>query len=178
MSNEIPFQNPFRPGAGHMPPYLAGRTSEQDELRKLLAQRTVTQNLILTGLRGVGKTVLLESFRPISASLAWLWVGTDLSESASLTEERLATRVLADIALVTSALVVRESRQLDLGFMSEERVIRQPLNYEILANRFQQTPGLISDKLKATLEFVWTILPQAAISGLVFAYDEAQNYGG
>lgn len=33
----------------------------------------------------------------------------------------------------------------------------------------------ISDKLKAILEFVWSVLPQTAISGVVFAYDEAQN---
>jgi hypothetical protein len=158
-----------------MPPYLAGRTAEQDELRQLLRQTTVTQNLILTGLRGVGKTVLLEAFKPIGTGAGWLWVGTDLSESASLTEERLATRILADVALVTSALVVKEVTQMELGFARKERVIRQPLNYDVLTAHFQKTPGLISDKLKSTLELVWSVLPQAAISGVVFAYDEAQN---
>ena len=53
-------ENPFRPGAGHMPPYLAGRTAEQDEMKHLLRQRVVLSNLVLTGLRGVGKTVLLK----------------------------------------------------------------------------------------------------------------------
>src|SRR5688572_23702822 len=105
---EMLFQNPFRPGAGHAPPYLAGRTEEQEELRKVLSQKVITQNLQVTGLRGVGKTVLLESFQPISVHMGWLWVGTDLSESASLTEERLATRILADISRVTAPLVVRE----------------------------------------------------------------------
>ena len=51
------FPNPFRPGAGHMPPYLAGRTAEMDEFKSFLGQTTVIDNLILTGLRGVGKTV-------------------------------------------------------------------------------------------------------------------------
>jgi len=169
------FENPFRPGAGHMPPYLAGRTAEQDEVRRLLRQRTIMENVILTGLRGVGKTVLLEAIKPNALSAGWLWVGTDLSESASLTEERLATRIIADISLVTSSIVSRETRQYDLGFTSAERVVRQPLNYEILENHFRQTPGLIADKLKATLEFVWTVLPQKDIAGVIFAYDEAQN---
>jgi len=46
-----PFPNPFRPGAGHMPPYLAGREEEELEFKKLLEQRIVLQNMILTGLR-------------------------------------------------------------------------------------------------------------------------------
>lgn len=61
-----PFQNPFRPGAGHMPPYLAGRVLEEQEFRRLLTQNTILENMVLTGLRGVGKTVLLEKLKPIA----------------------------------------------------------------------------------------------------------------
>jgi len=173
--SEVPFENPFRPGAGHMPPYLAGRTAEQDEMGQLLRQRVVMSNLVLTGLRGVGKTVLLETFKPMAQVKSWLWCGADMSEMASVTEHTMATRVLADIALVTSALVVRETRQFELGFARTERVIREPLSYEILVAHYQKAPGLVSDKLKSTLEFVWSIMPQAAISGIIFAYDEAQT---
>src|SRR5438477_7072451 len=88
-----PFPNPFRPGAGHMPPYLAGRTVEEDEFKKLLQQTVILKNLVLTGLRGVGKTVLLESFRPIASQNGWLWAGTDLSESSSVTEHTIAARI-------------------------------------------------------------------------------------
>jgi hypothetical protein len=158
-----------------MPPYLAGRTAEQDEFKRLLDQRVVLANLVLTGLRGVGKTVLLETFKPLAMARGWLWCGTDLSESASVTEETMAIRILSDIALVTSALVYKESRQLELGFARTERIIRQPLNFEILVGHYQRTPGLPADKLKATLEFVWSVMPQAAIAGVIFAYDEAQT---
>lgn len=168
-------ENPFRPGAGHMPPYLAGRTAEQDEMKQLLKQRVVLSNLVLTGLRGVGKTVLLETFKPLSQGAGWLWCGTDLSESASVTEQTMATRILADIALVTSALIVRETSQLEMGFTRTTRVIHEPLSYEILVERYNKAPGLPSDKLKNILEFVWSVMPQAAISGIIFAYDEAQT---
>jgi hypothetical protein len=167
-------QNPFRPGAGHKPPYLAGRTAEQDDLRGLLKQRTVMTNLVLTGLRGVGKTVLLEAFKPIALSGDWLWCGNDMSEEASISEDAMVIRILADIALITSAMVVREIKQLELGFARTERVIREPLTYELLVDHFAKTPGLKSDKLKNTLEFVWSVMPQAAIAGIIFAYDEAQ----
>ncbi|MEO1676082.1 MAG: ATP-binding protein, partial [Pseudomonadota bacterium] len=69
-------RNPFKPGAGHMPPYLAGRNDEQQAFKQLLAQNVVTQNLVLTGLRGVGKTVLLETLKPIAIDQDWLWTGT------------------------------------------------------------------------------------------------------
>src|SRR5665213_3950410 len=88
--------NPFRPGAGHMPPYLAGREEEKKEFTKLLSQDVVIANLILTGLRGLGKTVLLETFKPIALAADWLWVGTDMSESMTVSEETLAVRLLAD----------------------------------------------------------------------------------
>jgi hypothetical protein len=49
------------------------------------------------------------------------------------------------------------------------------MSYEILLAHYAATPGLVSDKLKSILEFVWSALPQKAVSGIVFAYDEAQN---
>lgn len=169
------FENPFRPGAGHIPPYLAGRMNEQSEFRKVLRQKVILENIVLTGLRGVGKTVLLETFKSIAHEGQWLWAGNDLSETSSITESNLATRLLADVALITSSLVVQEYKQQKMGFHGAEKVLRQPLNYEILRDHFDSVPGLISDKLKSTLELVWEVLPQSAISGIVFAYDEAQN---
>jgi len=170
------FRNPFRPGAGHAPPYLAGRSQEQEEIRVLLRQKEITKNVVMTGLRGVGKTVLLDAFKPIAQEMGWLWATNDVGEATSETEEMLATRILTDIAIVTSALVVKETRQIGFGFAQQDRVITQPLNYDVLRDFYERTPGLVSDKLKACLEFVWNVLPQGAISGLVFAYDEAQNF--
>lgn len=66
------FTNPFRPGAGHMPPYLAGRQKEEAEFKLLVKQEPILQNVILTGLRGVGKTVLLESLKPIALAEGWI----------------------------------------------------------------------------------------------------------
>lgn len=169
------FENPFRPGAGHMPPYLAGRTDEFDEFRKALRQRTILENVILTGLRGVGKTVLLETFKPIARQAGWLWVGQDLSEAASLTEQNLSERMMADLAVVTSGLLIRTEKQLQMGFAGREIETNRSIGYDDLRAIFDATPGLVSDKLKAVLLFVWNALPLGSIPGIVFAYDEAQN---
>ncbi len=65
------FPNPFRPGAGHPPPYLAGREAEKHEFAHLLDQTPVLTNLVLTGLRGVGKTVLLNALRSSAVRSHW-----------------------------------------------------------------------------------------------------------
>ncbi len=168
------FINPFRPGAGHMPPYLAGRKKETEEYRKLLTQTTILENLVLTGLRGVGKTVLLDTLRPIAIQEEWLWVGADLSESTSISETRLATRLIADIAVVSSSLSIGEVQARKIGFDVPENV-PQFLSYDLLTSVFNRTPGLVSDKLKRVLNMVWQGLKGSSHKGIIFAYDEAQN---
>ncbi|MDP3440712.1 MAG: ATP-binding protein [Azonexus sp.] len=57
-----PIKNPFSPGAGAPPPELVGRDPLLEEARILLGrvkQKRPEKSLLLTGLRGVGKTVLL-----------------------------------------------------------------------------------------------------------------------
>jgi len=169
------FANPFRPGAGHSPPYLAGRDHEQQQADQAFDQTTILENIILTGLRGVGKTVLLETFRPLAEAKRWLWVGQDMSESATNTEANLAERLITDLSLITSTLLVSSERQASIGFESKDVVTHRPVGYADLKGRYDATPGLVSDKLKAVLLFVWRSLGSATISGIVFAYDEAQN---
>jgi hypothetical protein len=57
-----PVQNPFSPGAGAPPPELVGRDPILEQARILLSrvkQKRPEKSMLLTGLRGVGKTVLL-----------------------------------------------------------------------------------------------------------------------
>lgn len=172
----VDFINPFRPGAGHQPPYLAGRDTERDQFISLLSQQVVTDNLVLTGLRGVGKTVLLETLRPLASEHGWLWVGADLTESASMTEESLATRMCADLAPITATLSVAAGSHTRVGFGSEATETSRPLDYETLMAIYHSTPGVSLDKLKAALQFAWEALRDAGRHrGLIFAYDEAQT---
>lgn len=170
------FKNPYRPGAGHMPPHLAGREREYEEFDRLLDQDTILENMVLTGLRGVGKTVLLETFKPKAMQRGWLWCGTDLSESASVSESSLAQRLLADLAVITSSITVDAPMEPRVaGFAPQEAPRRVPLSYEVLLSVYTNTPGLVSDKIKAVLEFVWQHLGQQEHRRVIFAYDEAQN---
>ncbi|MGA2736442.1 MAG: AAA family ATPase [Bryobacteraceae bacterium] len=167
-------KNPFQPGAGHMPPYLAGREDEIKEFQKLLDQDAILSNLILTGLRGLGKTVLLETFKPMAIQQGWLWAGADLSESTSISEENMATRILTDLAMVSSSIVIAMAPPKQAGF-----AVDQPkpiaLDYAYLKGVYDNTPGLVADKLKRVLETVWAHVETTGKRGVIFAYDEAQN---
>jgi hypothetical protein len=169
-------RNPYTPGAGHPPPYLAGRQGEVDEFVTMLQQERILENVILTGLRGVGKTVLLEEkFKPTAIGQGWLWAGADLSESSSLTEETLATRLITDLSIAASSITTSTTR-VGAGFGAKEEVVETfVLSYETLVRVYNEAPGLVADRLKAVLLFAWQHLQGRERNRVVFAYDEAQN---
>jgi len=64
--------NPYRPGAGLMPMFLAGRENSIDEIKNVfeaLKHNIPTQSIIYSGLRGVGKTVLMNKFYTIAKEM-------------------------------------------------------------------------------------------------------------
>ncbi len=69
-----PVRNPYAPGAGQRPPELAGRDREISQFEVVLervARGRPERSMVLTGLRGVGKTVLLNSFRSMAMQRLW-----------------------------------------------------------------------------------------------------------
>src|SRR5262245_2578141 len=69
-----PIRNPYAPGAGQRPPELAGRDRELQQfavtLERVAAGRP-ERSMVLSGLRGVGKTVLLNALRGQAVRRAW-----------------------------------------------------------------------------------------------------------
>jgi hypothetical protein len=102
---------------------------------------------------------LAETFKPRALEKGWLWATADLSESASISENALAERLLADLALYCCFVGAKEV----------------PLSHAVLVEVYQGTPGLTADKIKATLEFAWEHLKGQGQHRVIFAYDEAQN---
>jgi len=69
-----PIRNPYAPGAGQRPPELAGRDEQLrafDVVLERVAKNRPERSLVLTGLRGVGKTVLLNALRSQAVRKGW-----------------------------------------------------------------------------------------------------------
>lgn len=69
-----PIRNPYAPGAGQRPPELAGRDAELaafDVALERVTRGRAERSVILTGLRGVGKTVLLNALRSQAVRAGW-----------------------------------------------------------------------------------------------------------
>ncbi len=69
-----PVRNPYAPGAGQRPPELAGRDRELQQFEVVLervARGRPERSMVLTGLRGVGKTVLLNTFKSMAMQRLW-----------------------------------------------------------------------------------------------------------
>ncbi len=79
--------NPYNPGAGTRPPALVGRDAEIDAmdvtLQRLL-QGSNGRSQLLTGLRGVGKTVLLNEFEDLAEARGYFHEHIEISEDGNL----------------------------------------------------------------------------------------------
>lgn len=81
-----PELNPYTPGSGRKPPSLQGRDIEIEAFDLLVAKagrRNYDRGMMLTGLRGVGKTALLNSLRGNADHHGWYTVRMEAQSSAS-----------------------------------------------------------------------------------------------
>lgn len=99
-------RNPYSPGVGTRPPFLAGRDDQIRLFERLLADYPEKRrNLRITGLRGVGKTVLLKEYERIAKRNEWVVVRRDLGPR--LREE-------ADFAVAVSEYLLEAVEALSL----------------------------------------------------------------
>lgn len=76
-------QNPYTPNAGASPEIIVGRDEHKESFKVLLTRLSsgrTNQSMIITGLRGVGKTVLLNEFAEIARGAKWEVVELEASK--------------------------------------------------------------------------------------------------
>ncbi|WP_137895122.1 ATP-binding protein [Ramlibacter sp. 2FC] len=80
-------KNPFSPGAGSPPPELVGREPVLDQARVLLGRIKIgrsEKSMLLTGLRGVGKTVLLNEIERLADAGGYRTIAVEAHEDKRL----------------------------------------------------------------------------------------------
>jgi hypothetical protein len=88
-------KNPFRPGVGTRPHYVAGRDQSVRRFRAVIrAAPEQPANVRLTGLRGVGKTVLLREFSPVAQESNWATAFLELQPGHN-TDDAISAAVTA-----------------------------------------------------------------------------------
>lgn len=98
-----PIRNPYSPGAGNPPPALVGRDAERETIRvaiERLRRGRFARSMILTGLRGVGKTVLLREFLRLGQGRGWVCQSLEASEGMRFPQAmaELVRRVLVRLS--------------------------------------------------------------------------------
>jgi hypothetical protein len=166
-------KNPFRPGVGTKPLYLAGRDQSLRRFRSVIrAAPEQPANVRLTGLRGVGKTVLLGEFRVVAHEMDWASAflelqpghNTDADVSAALIAALKAVREeVSRVERLKSAVggATRKAGTLGIGW-GEFR-----MTYEPGANPAHE------DLSRALFETAENVVSHGS-DGLMLLLDEAQ----
>lgn len=176
-----PIRNPFSPGAGTPPPELAGRDEVRESLRIALERAKIgrpAKSAMLVGLRGVGKTVLLDRIREDAEAAGIHTIRVEAPEGRSLPalvapQLRQALLRLSQID-AAKEYAVRGLRAL-AGFASKLKVTFGDIEVGI---DYDPEPGLadngdLEHDLQALLEQVG-LAAQSANTALAIFIDELQ----
>ena len=177
-----PVNNPYAPGAGTPPPELAGRDGLREQVRVALERIRLgnsAQSVLLVGLRGVGKTVLLEALREAAENSGLRTIKLEAPEGRSLPamlapELRLALLALSQVEAAKD--LARRALRALAGFVSNLRVKYDDI--ELTLPEAQPEPGLadsgdLEHDLSALLEAAGAAAQQAG-SALALFIDELQ----
>lgn len=175
-------RNPFNPGAGSQPPLLVGRDAELDAMSvavQRLALGRFERSVMLKGLRGVGKTVLLNEFGKTASREGWIHSHLEATEDVRVARAiaTLARRVLLELSLVARA---RDRAGRALGVLRSFMKVHVPLGADLgsLTIDFEPVPGHAdSGDLDVDLSGLFTEVGEAARSagkGVLITLDEIQ----
>lgn len=175
--------NPFRPGAGRVPPELAGRSSVLAEFTEMLnsvaADGEGDRPWIISGLRGVGKTVLLNQCARNAVDDGWVVVKLEATGSQPLAVQ-LAKEIY--VALRKTATV---SEKVGRSFRGAFAVFRSfqikvdpngtyGFGFDVQAAPGKADSGQLSTDLAEMLEALGAAARAAGI-GVLLAVDELQE---
>jgi hypothetical protein len=176
-----PVRNPFAPGAGTRPPELAGR----DELREVVRVASErlrlgrpTKSILMVGLRGVGKTVLLDRMREDAEAVGIHTLRVEAPEGRSLPALLAPQLRLALLRLSTNAKAKALAQRALRGLAGFAKALKLKFGDIEVGLDLDPEPGLadngdLEHDLQALLEVVGAVAKRAG-TALVLFIDEMQ----
>jgi hypothetical protein len=168
-----PLPNPFRPGNGVPPPYLAGRDDVLAAFEDwLLETPPLHANWALSGLRGTGKTVLLGEFAARAERAGWLTLLRELGD-----RHRDDTRLAEAIAEDCDALIGRVDAIAAVGKVLERgarwlRPKRIGVGEVSIDPSYGASAPAPADVMRAALAELDATLGDTERPGAILLYDE------
>ncbi len=176
-----PVRNPYAPGAGTPPPELAGRDQLRETVRVALERVRLglpTKSILMVGLRGVGKTVLLDRMRDDAEAIGLQTVRIEAPEGRSL-PAMLAPQLRQALLRLSRTDKAKDMAERALrGLAGFAKALKFKYEDIEVGFDFEPEPGLadngdLEHDLQALLEAVGTAA-KAAGTALVLFVDELQ----
>ena len=177
-------RNPFNPGAGSRPPLLVGRDEELAAMSiavERMALGRFERSMLLKGLRGAGKTVLLNEFGMIAQERGWIHAHVEATEDIRIASAMatLARRVLLEMSVKERA---KDRAHRALGALRSFIKVHVPTGGgSTLIIDFEAQPGRAdSGELDGDLSAVFVEVGETARdagTGVLFTIDEIQYLG-
>lgn len=173
-------RNPFNPGSGVPPPYLAGREEHLNRFNKILdsIEDDHIENVMMYGLRGTGKTVLLEEFNKICIQRNFLPIKrlqfSDKYRDAVEFEKALKYDIRVSIETFSKLSLTRNKVKAAISYFKPKQIgVPNLFYYEPSYEASKDIP--FEDHLKDYLTKNWPIFENAGKKGVIFLYDEFHN---
>ena len=169
-----PINNPYTPNAGSRPQALAGRDQELEQFRVLvgrLKRGATEQSMVIRGLRGVGKTVLLNAFEDRAESEGFLTYYHEMTPDSSLVGEITRDAQAAMARLKLNARATKAMREA-LAHLGTIRVVG-PEGIELSVDLRAADEGTIARDLSELLLQLGRVAAEKS-TGVVFLLDEVQ----
>jgi AAA ATPase domain len=172
--------NPYTPNAGAQPPALVGRDEELQAFQVLLARLLrghTEQSMLITGLRGVGKTVLLTRFEELAREGGWTTVEAEITKNSEF-GDRMANLVRRALLQLAPRARWKDRAARAASVLRSFQVTVRPDGGVTAGFDVEPAEGLAdSGRLDDDLTDVFVALGEAAQehrTGVVFLVDEVQ----
>ena len=174
------YANPYTPGAGFMPAYLAGRENVLNDAEKYLSSIQLgypQQSIIYSGLRGVGKTVVLNAIETMAEEKDLLFEHIEINEKRSFIQQ-IANTSKKFIHKMSRKEAAKEAVKKTVGMLRAFTLTYNPTDNTMTAGLDGEIPEYVSTgALADDLTDLFVAMGRAAVKSkdvIIFFVDEIQ----